>query len=232
MRKISLVLFFTIPLVYSQWTVLNPAYWSLPQFRTVDFFDANYGMTAGDSGRIQFTSNGGISWVNKNCYSAVKFNSIKALSQSTYIACCDSGKMLRTTNYGDSWTNYGNLGNMNYLCLSFPNNMTGYCGGIQNLMKTTNGGVNWQLLKNNVQVWSMYFLNTQTGWLSVLNNTFSLFKTTNGGISWDTNINTPNMLTNMVFINEITGWAVSHANTFLKTTNSGTSWEYVNANCG
>ncbi|HEY5122391.1 MAG TPA: YCF48-related protein, partial [Ignavibacteria bacterium] len=68
--------------------------------------------------------------------------------------------------------------------VKFIDNNTGFLIGYHGaLLRTTNGGLNWQTSQlTSLRVYSIFFLNSQTGFISASNAT--LFKTTDAGNSW------------------------------------------------
>jgi photosystem II stability/assembly factor-like uncharacterized protein len=94
------------------------------------------------------------------------------------------------------------------------------CGDSSRIYKSTNSGVNWQLVHspvNNAGLSTFSFLNELTGFVS---GSVS-YKTTNGGNNW---IQMPyGNFRAIEFFNEMTGYAIS-SNSFYKTTNGGLSY--------
>lgn len=95
-------------------------------------------------------------------------------------------------------------------------------------MKTTNGGVNWDIQNTNVTrvLNSIYFIDINTGFACGEFN--SLIKTTNGGNNWavlfDSILTTT--LYSVFFNDNNTGFIAGFPNA-LKTTNSGLNWEIL-----
>ena len=101
------------------------------------------------------------------------------------------------------------------------------------LYNTTNAGFSWNLFYTAVQsVYSIYFLDINTGWLGLNNN--KIVYTTNGGMNW-TNQTMPilnsNPISDIYFINGSTGYAGRSAEIY-KTTNGGVNWGYQNVSTG
>ncbi|MCI0449263.1 MAG: YCF48-related protein [Chlorobi bacterium] len=76
--------------------------------------------------------------------------------------------------------------------------------------------------------YSVYFLNSLTGWAA--GHSTTIFKTTNGGINWIAQISgSINIIRSVHFPNSMTGWAVggssiSSTGIVLSTTNGGINW--------
>jgi hypothetical protein len=98
-------------------------------------------------------------------------------------------------------------------------------GDYGRVLKTTNGGQNWQLktigITNNLI--DVKFINISTGWI-VGDNGF-ICKTTDGGNTWSLQSSAVTLnLQSSFFANENTGWIASDGGLILKTTNGGTTW--------
>ncbi|MBN1633961.1 MAG: T9SS type A sorting domain-containing protein [Ignavibacteria bacterium] len=88
----------------------------------------------------------------------------------------------------------------------------------------------WQILNTgaNVNLYSIYFINTQTGFVGGGNGI--ILKTTNGGISWiQQKPGSNNPVMDISFINSNIGFAVSDSQLY-KTTNSGIYWSVKSLN--
>ena len=90
------------------------------------------------------------------------------------------------------------------------------------LLKTTNGGVNWNSLNIGTipGLWDVCFLNDDTGW--IIGDKGTVRKTTNGGLNWIQQITDLSDHNKAFFLNPDTGW-VTGLNTFA-TTNGGNNW--------
>jgi len=121
----------------------------------------------------------------------------------------------------------------NLYTIDFINDLTGFAGGENfTLLKTTNGGNNWNVRKIFVEYYSniisqIDFQNENTGYI-LFSSGSKLFKTTNGGINF-ININTPiegNSGSQIKFINTETGFILD--NKLYKTLNGGLNWIQIN----
>jgi photosystem II stability/assembly factor-like uncharacterized protein len=97
------------------------------------------------------------------------------------------------------------------------------------LLKTTNAGTNWQsIFIDFAWVWSLFFIDNNTGYIAGSNSSDGvLAKTTNGGIYWslqNTGIGTA--LLTVFFIDNNTGFVGGKYNYVAKTTNGGNNWIY------
>lgn len=104
----------------------------------------------------------------------------------------------------------------------FLNNNTGWASGAS-LLKTTNGGTNWENLGTpyeNSSLNDIHFFDANTGFLCG----YGFYKTTNGGNNW-MNTGLPLAVYRQVsFANAATGWVVRIAGAVSKTTDGGNNW--------
>jgi hypothetical protein len=93
------------------------------------------------------------------------------------------------------------------------------------LLKTTDGGTNWNALTSGTtnDLYDVQFTDANTGWVVGENGTIR--KTTNGGTSWTAQTSgTTQDLYGLYFVDANTGWAVGNNGVIRKTTNGGTTW--------
>lgn len=115
-------------------------------------------------------------------------------------------------------------------------NMGSYGDTIQ-ILRTTNGGQNWNNLVNlnlNISPQVLYFTNTITGFMAGLapvGGKGVIFATSNSGINWSLKYESPQnyiFFRDLFFVNSSTGWCVGGAliddGIVLNTTNGGVNW--------
>ncbi|MBS1517222.1 MAG: T9SS type A sorting domain-containing protein [Bacteroidetes bacterium] len=142
----------------------------------------------------------------------------------------DTSYILSTTDGGNNWEiNYKTF--VQFKTIQFTDSAIGYACGIgpgPELFKSTNGGVNWEILNVLTFTWKsdLNFINKDTGWVCS-SDPFDggVFKTTNGGLSWvqQVNLTTANPK-KIFFIDNDTGWIGNENGRLYKTTNSGVNW--------
>ena len=150
----------------------------------------------------------------------------------------DADRILKTTDKGLNWSVVKTLPGscFSYLEAFDNNNVIAFSSGIllNMLVKTTDGGNNWQTLSvPQLQYGTLFyasFLNNSTGWISMSggNGEGYFYKTTNGGSTWLLQ-NNPFAAsftgTKIKFIDANTAYAVSDLFTVFKTTDGGAIWE-------
>jgi photosystem II stability/assembly factor-like uncharacterized protein len=184
------------------------------------------------------TTNSGVNWEQVGTEAiGVSTNSIAPLNKDTIFFSMgiandgnNYGAVKKTINGGINFTSFTDGVNMFNKC-AFVNNNTGWCMTSKKLFKTTNTGLSWELQTisgiNIIRTTDFYFIDANTGYLSVYNGSvYFLLKTTNGGTNWDNvNLNgTIPYVYDMHFINANTGWVAGSNAAFAKTTSGGLSW--------
>ena len=108
------------------------------------------------------------------------------------------GMVVKTNNSGQNWdTLFTAIDTICGICLEivdlqFLDANTGYLainrmGSSNTLCKSDNGGYNWVTIDSSSQrYWDMFFINTNTGWISKSYGAQDfIMKTTNGGLNWN-----------------------------------------------
>lgn len=145
-------------------------------------------------------------------------------------------KTYQTTNGGTTWTSV-NTSN-GFSKIKFISASNGFGLNSSGFYTSTNGGANWINTMPDSLLTEFYFLDNSTGWLfskksvSVSSIKSKSWKTTNGGANWTllyTNDTTGLSPANIIFFDNLTGYATQKANNYyasgiVKTTNGGLNW--------
>ncbi len=207
------------------------------------FLNENTGFVAGEYdntmyiGVISKTTNGGANWKD-TIIASTGFRSICFVNANTGFAGGSANTtfspMYKTTNAGVTWFSTV-INAYNIYDIDFINESTGWAAatatGGEAVLKTTDGGINWSIVSSiggSISLCSIDFANANTGWISGnMGNPYRglLRKSTDGGVTWiqQTNHNT-NLIWQVFFLNENTGWAAGEPQLFQKTTNGGINW--------
>ncbi len=150
--------------------------------------------------------------------------------------------ILKSSNNGINWNLY-NVPAYNIVYQSFVFDQNNYClvTDINQLKKTTNGGVSWlsyDLISGITP--NLFFVNMLTGYSIVYanyNSALALYKTTNGGLNWTLNMtDNSSRIKAIYFANEMTGYLGGYSTNgwlptkLLKTTNGGNTWDSLTTN--
>ena len=98
------------------------------------------------------------------------------------------------------------------------------------ILSTQNGGDNWSIQKDSAgNLYSVQFMDSQTGYILGNGNHGIIYKTTNAGSNWILihDFNPAGIFRDMSFVNKDTGWVCSVDNFdggVFKTTDGGISW--------
>jgi photosystem II stability/assembly factor-like uncharacterized protein len=252
-------LFLQLPSIKAQsgW-ILQPSISSM-SYSKIKFINSQTGFLIGYSNKIFKTTNSGMTWSDYIVSDSVnELRDIFFVNQTTgFIAggmvlvpptspLYAASIVLKTTDAGNSWIKVYYDTNQNvqkhFSTITFSDQNTGYVGGGlyasgQNyLFKTTDGGNNWtEISYEHLSFqYSMKFQNNSEG-VSVL---FSkILKTANGGSVW-TEIASLGILSDLFFVNNLTGYVCggeplfdgsdgSGRSLIMKTTNAGNNWQNV-----
>ena len=149
------------------------------------------------------------------------------------------GYIVKSSNQGASWTKMSRSSTTSYLYdVVFTSPTTGVVSSeTGTLYKTTDAGMNWQLVANYslvIDMWCLDFVSERKGWCVAydeLNERGALFRTTTGGDSWHVLASNVSRVEyrGVDFVDEQRGWVVGYDNNeqtgiVLKSTDAGTTW--------
>ena len=238
--KVLVILFVGVPWsIKAQWILQNNPSQNY-NFRDVFALDKNTAFAVGydytsDETIVLRTTNGGENWINISVDSIEYhyYNSFYFINDSIgWIAggCpdlwsdADFGLIEKTTDAGESWT-IDTIGRGALNSIVFVDENTGWAAGIDAqygpvgcLYKTTNAGMNWDLMYGgggwygSGPLWSVCFVDTNIGWIISLGYNYGqtrLLKTSDGGMNWVAQLDTGfYYLKSVFFTNESVGWAI------------------------
>jgi hypothetical protein len=129
-----------------------------------------------------------------------------------------------TTNGGLNWavSHLNDLGSTSFVKMFDEENI--YAIASNRIHKTSNSGTNWSTFMMNINNPYRFYFNSfslafTSGYVG------SIQKTTNGGTNWiSQESGTNQLLSNLFFINDTTGWIAGNSGTILHTINGGTNW--------
>jgi photosystem II stability/assembly factor-like uncharacterized protein len=144
-----------------------------------------------EGGVIYRTTNKGASWsasVPTAASYAYALYSSYFLNAMKGFAVGSRGRILKSNDGGVSWENYA-PSYVDIMGLSLPGNNVGYAVSWYDLLKTTDGGKNWDTLPFKTQNGNwfkfLHFFNRDTG-IIIQDQPVRIHQTTNGGLNWNT----------------------------------------------
>lgn len=208
----------------TNWTVLTSG--TSEYLLSICFANSLTGWVVGSNGIILKTSNGGINWNPQVSGTSDLLFSVDFKSSSEGWAVGGgtlSSVILKTTNGGANWSGQIDEYGVGLQSVHFANTTTGCTVGLfGSLFFTTDGGgswynPNWQHISG---LRSVFLISPATGWMT---SGGLVYKILNGGTLIKQETNNPNLLNDICFTSDDTGWVVGYNGTIMKTTNSGTS---------
>ncbi|MBT8190235.1 MAG: hypothetical protein KJO29_07375, partial [Bacteroidia bacterium] len=138
-----------------------------------------------------------------------------------------NGKIQYSPDYGFSWQAQNSNTMSTILGVHFIDQNTGWaCGNNGTLLKTSNGGNNWESVEIPVSgndLYEVLFLNDLLGWM--VGTVGNIWRTENGGLNWNKiQTNFQQDLHDVDFINENFGWAVGNLGKIFHSNDGGLNW--------
>ncbi|MDH3269385.1 MAG: YCF48-related protein, partial [Ignavibacteria bacterium] len=211
------------------WTELHPNvprvnYWG------VYFRNKDTGLATGELGAIIKTTDSGNSWYNIETNYNKTIRTIGSYTGDKIIAAGDSGLITISTDFGETWESTQSGTNSDLWHMLMINNNLGWIVGFNStLLKTTDGGNNWQLKTTPVQGYNFFdvsFLDTSFGYIACSGGL--VLRTTDGGDNWD--VRQAGDAYSLTVIKAITrqeavafGFAGKHVYTY----DGGESWQFI-----
>ena len=159
---------------------------------------------------------------------------IEITSNAVYVGT-SGGKIYQSFDGGDNFETVEiAASNVLFRGLCFPTGQTGYAAGSHGVfVKTTDAGTNWDTLPfpSGAHLLDVFFIDENTGWVSVDNFSTELYYTEDGGQNWTTQtLPASGYWYEIKFINKDYGIAAggsSGIGRVLETTDGGNTWEQV-----
>ncbi|MEE9554345.1 MAG: YCF48-related protein [candidate division Zixibacteria bacterium] len=107
----------------------------------------------------------------------------------------------------------------------FLDELTGWAGGDQGILRTINGGDTWSLYATGDDVEAVYFIDSMEGWAS--GNDGMIIHSTDGGVSWSFQPSgVGEKIRDIRMADNMNGWAVGRDGILRHTSDGGASWNH------
>jgi photosystem II stability/assembly factor-like uncharacterized protein len=199
------------------------------------FINENTGYCVGENGKINKSTDGGLSWLEQDSETQEQLNSVNFLNENTGYTCGHNGVIMKTTNSGIEWPVLNSNTNADLKSIYFIDENTGVvCGeNAENssalILRTTDSGENWQKVYNETEtggLTSLTFINELTGY--ICGKFGEILKTTDSGISWIRNQISGDIFYSISFLDSMNGLVAGSEGVIYKTTDGGLNWNQVN----
>lgn len=201
---------------------------------SVYFVNDSTGWAVGDNGTIEFTENRGINWAKQESGTDDRLTQVQFISpQKGWISVDYSTqgyyevKFLKTYNAGITWiplvdpSQFSVSGGFH-----FSDSLNGFATGFGNyatskvILKTTDGGYNWNLLGCNSSIMNGIFSTSENfGWAvgGIQGGQGYVYNTIDGNLWSEQSSPSIPTLNDILFINDSTGWAIGDYGTIIYT---------------
>lgn len=199
------------------------------KYRSNLFFFNDNNILFADKNTLLKTTDGGANWKFKNTLPDTTIGLIHFLDENTGWISNLQGELFKTTDGSESWTEqFLNKNSFPLFYFKFFDENNGYVFGWDNyLYRTTDGGENWEMqtLKELMGGGQNSLSISDERVIIGVENDGVIKRTVSNGYSWDS-ISTGTLyeMSDVHFINDTTGWAISKNKLILKTTDAGTTW--------
>jgi photosystem II stability/assembly factor-like uncharacterized protein len=216
-------------------TAQNSSY-TAQRFMSIYILHPDTAFISGNYGKILRTVNGGNTWI-PYVYSdtTVQFWGLFFVNSLTGFACGSSGKILKTTDKGNNWITLSTPTSTALDGIWFVNENTGYIGGANVFLKTTDAGASWvnkigSFISPFETAQAVYFSDANTGYYCTNTTSCRIVKTTNGGDNWSLvySNDAAGAGWGMSFSSASTGYVCTGNGKVVKTTDAGISWGIQN----
>ncbi|HKQ77695.1 MAG TPA: YCF48-related protein [Blastocatellia bacterium] len=190
------------------------------------FANDQVGWTVGESGTIQYTEDGGATWMMQEASTRKLLYDVAAIDAKQAWAVGAGGKLLRTVDGGTTWNEKSSEVAEALRSVHFLDAKHGWAVGARGtIISTNNGGARWQRQTSGVELNlnDVFFVNAKEGsgevssegWIA--GDRGLLLRTTDGGATWESvELSTHANLSRLFFITPDCGWVVGTSGAIFK----------------
>lgn len=200
-------------------------------FTDVFFRDSQLGWVAGKYGAFRKTTDGGETWISLSGFplDQVDMHSIWFLNDGEGWAAA-GGMIVRFSNGGNSWEFFSYQ--FGLYDVFFIDESTGWmCGSGGKVMRTIDGGINWNIFQSpvNVALMEIKFTDPLTGW--AVGEDGTILKSEDGGQTWMQYVPvTGKALYSIFMAGDEVFYITGTGGTIIKSEDGGEFWEFPQEN--
>jgi len=208
----------------------------------IAFTDKDYGWVVGEFSTILHTTDGGNTWAPQQPEADKIYNSVCFVDRQNGFIVGESGAMARTTDGGKTWVPIiPKIFERNGLedeyerprptlfCVTFKDALNGWaCGNFATILRTTDGGVNWDQLAINTDL-PFYTIVIKDGKGWCVGDKGAYLASADGGLTWNyepMTIKSKLWFRDVFFASPNKGWIVGGSGTVIGTEDGGKNWEF------
>jgi len=204
----------------------------------LEFQSSLMGITAGDSGTVKQTSDGGLTWELETSGTTNTLKKTGILNNDNIVVVGFAGTIIKTTDYGDTWKSKSAGTTVDLYGVSFGGRESEVgiaVGANGTIIRSSDQGESWTLISSNTSTKSIIYTSVSfaSGTKGILvGQKGTLLITTDGGFTWSrvpTNIPKINYKF-VLMLSEDIAYVTGDNGTIIKTTDGGMSWISLNTN--
>lgn len=193
---------------------------TIDHLNKIQMVNENVGYIAGSEGILLKTEDGGDNWTQIPMDVEVELTALCFISENEGWVAGGSGLILHTTDGGASWEQQQSGVYSSISGITFIDSKLGWACGNMAILRTTDGGVNWQFSEIEPNLFGQFrdiaFTDSQRGW--IVGNFGYILHTVDGGETWYRQASgyTENNLYAIYILNEANVWVAGDNGMIMK----------------